>query len=505
MLDKSLEDKLNDSSNDSSGQQGLEPLQNQSRQLGANFNKNTAPKQGLMSNAVGFWHAVLLGFSHTAPAADVASLLVGVALVAYGTMPLAVMLGVLLYFAVANTNYWYSKNVASAGGYFSFISHGLGARASIYGAWFQQFYELYTYALFGSLGFATTLYLYFPYLSSIPYLWIGFFLIPQVTTFLLAYRGIRPSLSYVLYTGSAEAAFLIIASLIIIAKLGSNNTLSVFTLSPVKGSITAMFFGVLFATDAMTGAVSSVSLGEEVTDPKKNLPKVFIMSVFLGGIVLIIASYALTVGWGVSNMSTFGNYANPGQIVFFKYLGPIGGYILALFIMNSYFSCGVAGMTDLSRMWYKMGQQGVLFPKSFGEVHPKYRSPYKAILWLFIVSSIVAIVAGIALGPLNATISLAITSTVSWFFVKVATSIGLPFFAKRKLGKVNAIYHVIIPAVVVVAALITLYSTFVPLPTGSLFYGAALVPVYVVIGVIWIEYFARKNPQIIANMQKGVE
>jgi amino acid transporter len=464
--------------------------------------ENGVEKEGLAKNAVGLWHAIFLGFSHSAPAADVASLLIGVALVAYGAMPLAMLLGVILYLAIANTNWWYSRNVASAGGYYSFISHGLSSKASLYGAWFQQFYELYTYALFGSLGFATTLYLYFPYLSSVPYLWVPLFFIPQVTIFLLAYWGIRPSLRYVLYTGSAEAVFLLVTSLIIIVRAGPSNTLSVFTFSPVKGSVTAVFFGLLFAADSMTGAISPVSLGEEIREPKKNLPRAFFGSVAIAGIVLIVASYALTVGWGVNNMSTFGNYANPGQIVFFRYLGPIGGYLLALFILNSYFSCGVAGCTDLTRMWYAMGRDGVLFPRQFGEVHPKYRSPHKAVLALFLVSSVIAIVAGVALGPLNATISLAITSTVSWIVVKVATSAGLPLFAKRHLGRIRVFYHVVVPTVVVVTSLIILYSTYVPLPSGPLFYGAILTPVYAVIGAVWIEVFCRRHPELVVKAGK---
>ena len=72
-------------------------------------------KPGLMRNGVGPWHAIFLGFSHSAPAADVASLLIGVAIVAYGAMPLAMVLGVVLYLMVGNTNYSYSKNVASSG------------------------------------------------------------------------------------------------------------------------------------------------------------------------------------------------------------------------------------------------------------------------------------------------------------------------------------------------------------------------------------------------------
>ncbi|MCL4346542.1 MAG: APC family permease [Candidatus Thermoplasmatota archaeon] len=459
-------------------------------------------KSGLMGNAVGLWHAIFLGFSHSAPAADVASLLIGVAIVAYGAMPLAMVLGVILYLMVGNTNYWYSKNVASSGGYYTFISHGLGARASAYGAWFQQFYELYTYSLFGSLGFATTLYLYFPFFQKIPYLWIGFFFIPQTAIFVLAYLGIKPSLRYVLYTGGAEALFLLASSILIIFDVGKGNTLTVFTLAPTHYLVLPLFFGLLFAADSMTGAISPVSLGEEIKEPKKNLPRAFFGSILVAGITLIVASYALTVGWGVSNMTTFGTFSNPGQIVWDRYLGPVGGIILALFIMNSYFSCGVAGMTDVSRMWFSMSRDGMVFPKSLSSIHQKYRTPHRVLILTFIIGTVITLIAGIALGPLNATISLAITSTLSWIVVKMATSAGLPIFAKRVLGKVHLLFHLIVPAVVIAMTVVIVYATFVPLPSGVLLYGALLFPIYVLLGAIIIEYQIRKNPELIKHAGK---
>ena len=459
-------------------------------------------KPGLMRNAVGLWHAIFLGFSHSAPAADVASLLIGVAIVAYGAMPLAMVLGVVLYLMVGNTNYWYSKNVASSGGYYTFISHGLGARASAYGAWFQQFYELYTYSLFGSLGFATTLYLYFPFFQTIPYLWVGFFFIPQIAIFLLAYYGIKPSLRYVLYTGGAEALFLLASSLLIIFDVGRGNTLTVFTLAPTHDLVLPLFFGLLFAADSMTGAISPVSLGEEIKDPKRNLPKAFFGSILVAGITLIVASYALTVGWGVSNMATFGTFSNPGQIVWDRYLGPVGGIILAIFIMNSYFSCGVAGMTDVSRMWYSMARDGMVFPKSMAKVHEKYSTPHRVLILTFVIGTVVTLTAGLLLGPLNATISLAITSTLSWIVVKMATYAGVPIFARRVLGRVHWFFHVIIPLVVIAMTVVIVYATFVPLPSGILLYGALIFPLYVLLGVIIIEYQIRKNPELIREAGK---
>ena len=180
----------------------------------------------------------------------------------------------------------------------------------------------------------------------------------------------------------------------------------------------------------------------------------------------------------------------------------MGGIILARFIMNSYFSCGVAGMTDVSRMWYSMARDGMVFPKSMAKVHEKYSTPHRVLILTFVIGTVVTLTAGLLLGPLNATISLAITSTLSWIVVKMATYAGVPIFARRVLGRVHWFFHVIIQLVVIAMTVVIVYATFVPLPSGILLYGALIFPLYVLLGVIIIEYQIRKNPELIREAGK---
>ncbi len=56
------------------------------------------------------------------------------------------------------------------------------------------------------------------------------------------------------------------------------------------------------------------------------------------GTSLIVPAYALTVGWGVSQMSTYATSPDPGLIVYYKYLGLVGWALLVAFTINSYFS-----------------------------------------------------------------------------------------------------------------------------------------------------------------------
>ena len=83
----------------------------------------------LKSNELGLWHGIFQSFSHVAPAAEVAILITGTALVAEGSTPLIFILAPLIVLLWLNTNYQFSGYVASSGGYSAFARAGLGKSA----------------------------------------------------------------------------------------------------------------------------------------------------------------------------------------------------------------------------------------------------------------------------------------------------------------------------------------------------------------------------------------
>ncbi len=89
----------------------------------------------LKSNELGLWHGIFQSFSHVAPAAEVAILITGTALVAEGSTPLIFILAPLIVLFWLNTNYQFSGYVASSGGYSAFARAGLGKSAGDITGW----------------------------------------------------------------------------------------------------------------------------------------------------------------------------------------------------------------------------------------------------------------------------------------------------------------------------------------------------------------------------------
>lgn len=131
-------------------------------------------------------------------------------------------------------------------------------------------------------------------------------------------------------------------------------------------------------------AVSSSA--EETINPNKTLPRGILISLAVSTVLYIVMTLIMT---GVVPYKEFANFID----------APVAGVILETglnwlaFVVNL---GALIGMTTVmlvqlygqSRICYAMSRDG-LFPKFFGEVHPKYRTPFKG-TWFFGILTAIA-------------------------------------------------------------------------------------------------------------------
>lgn len=118
-------------------------------------------------------------------------------------------------------------------------------------------------------------------------------------------------------------------------------------------------------------------------------------------------------------------------------------------------------------------------PKSLRAVHPKYGSPYKAALLVYIIAVAVSLGFGLAFGPYIGGLLMLVANAYAAYLEHILASIGLPFFA-RKNKVFNIFTHLILPIIAIAILLAVLASTVYP-----------SVPAYpfniaVYIGIAWI-------------------
>ncbi|MDS0256791.1 APC family permease [Thermoplasmatales archaeon AK] len=449
----------------------------------------------LKKDQLGLWHGIFQSFSHVAPAAEVAILITGTALVAEGSTPLVFLLAPLIVLLWLNTNYQFSKKVASAGGYSAFARAGLGKVTGDMTGWLFFFNEFLTYTGFALLSFAAFVYLLTPSISSITYIWIPITLIPLIFSTVFVYRGVKLSLNYAAYTGFIETAVLTVSALIIIIKLGSSNTFSVLTAAPVHNDLSVIGLGLLFGLYSYGGTGSVVALGEETKQPNTTIRKAIIYGWLLVVIPLALNAYALTVGWGLSNISSFGSSPDPGVIEYFNFLGPFGGWVFVAVVLNSFFDFGIAINNSLTRMLFYLSRDSNILPSALRKVHPKYGTPYVAIIVVAVLSFIIAIASGLLFGPFVGALVIEGAASIAFMLQHALATLSLPFFS-RKERMMNIAMHIVVPALALGFIAFAIFSTVYPIPAYPFNLPAYIVIGWIIIGLVVVLFLSREGKRV---------
>jgi ethanolamine permease len=365
------------------------------------------------AKADGMVHATKVGLVRVLGPAHVWALGVGIVLVgeymgwnfavgkggAYAALIAAWFAGI-LYTSVAMIDSEVTSTVAAAGGQYTQAKHIVGPL----------------------MAFNVGLYLVFAYtmLEAANALTIGF-LVETVATmtgeeglnpqpfivlsimFLarLNYRGVLASLTFSLVI-TALAFVAILVLFVATAPLGGDSPLrhaELMTDLPYGwlGVLAAMHFGLWF----YLGIEGTCQAAEEVRSPPRSLP----FGTLTGVMTLVIAA---TLTWYVSAGLMPWEYLGQSGVPLFDAARVTGSMpLMVLLGIGTLFATLASAngcINDASRAWFSMSRDHYL-PAWFGAVHPTYRTPYRAIIFLIPIALIFALGA-----PLDQIITFSILS-----------------------------------------------------------------------------------------------
>ncbi len=129
-------------------------------------------------------------------------------------------------------------------------------------------------------------------------------------------------------------------------------------------------------------AVSTAA--QEAKNPKRDMPIGILGSLFFCTILYVLFSYVLT---GVAPWQEFG-VAGKEASVAYAIQNYMPGYewlatLITVAILAGFSSVILVMLMGQSRVFYSMSNDG-LIPKVFSELHPKFRTPYKSNMILFV-------------------------------------------------------------------------------------------------------------------------
>jgi len=445
------------------------------------------PDSGLEEGVVSLWGLVSQSIAGMAPTCDVVAFMTAGAAFALVALPLSYLAAFILMFIEVNTLYHLSKHRSSAGGYYSYVSAGLGPRPALVTALMVVFYQMVSVA--GVPVYVAGVFLPELFRS---YLGVGvpsWFWVPMILFFigvpwLLSVLGIRPTVRTLVVTSGLEILFLVVASGIIIARAPLHTPFHPFDVGAV--GVKGVALGMIFAITSFIGVGSHAPLGEEAkgvrTQQGRLIGKAAILSLTLVGTALTISAYALTVGWGQTRMAAFATAPAPGVEVFLRYLGPIGAVALVVLAINSALMDDLALMTSTARVLYAVGRDKLL-QTSFAAVNGR-RAPARSVTAVALLATAVALGFGAWLGPSSAFNVL--TTTVLFGLVTAHTLMNLSLMrlSYRERRATQLVFHLLLPVIAMALFWFVLYKSIIPF-TFPLAWSAVFWVVVLIPAVLW--------------------
>ncbi|MEK7402116.1 MAG: amino acid permease [Gemmatimonadota bacterium] len=158
--------------------------------------------------------------------------------------------------------------------------------------------------------------------------------------------------------------------------------------------------GVVFFAFIGFDAVSTAA--QEAKDPKKDMPIGILGSLVICTILYVLFSYVLS---GVATVNDFRTQGKEASVTFAIATYMTGYGWLAKFvtvaILAGFSSVILVMLLGQSRVFYSMSRDG-LVPKAFGEVHPRFQTPWKAnIIFFFVTAAFAGFVPGDIVGEMT--------------------------------------------------------------------------------------------------------
>lgn len=416
----------------------------------------------LKPDSLGLISVTMQAITHIAPA--IAALFFTQFLVTLSgeTAPLAYFIGVIVVLMLGNTLIQFSRQLPSAGGYYTYVSRALGARAGFLTSWMFILYSpMAGGVVAGFFGFIAAGELKASYGWNVPWLWWVAVLVVGATIAFLQYRGIELSARTLLITGGAE--ILIVLALAVTGFINSGPggvTLAVFNPGNIGVGTTfglsGFTLGIVLAVQGLTGWEAAAPLAEETRNPKRNVPLSVILSILILGVFLVFTYWGVITGFGPDNIKGIINSPDLPGLGLARRVWGAGWWFILIAFLSSTLAVALATANVSTRMWYSMGRNGA-FPKLFAKVHPGYKTPTNAIFAQLALTYASGIIFGVWFHPdvsFFLFTGLVLVLAVAFVYLMANVGVGIYYWREHKV-EFNWLWHVILP---VVSGLVLLYA-----------------------------------------------
>lgn len=449
---------------------------------------------GLRRNAVGLLAAIMLSATIMGPAVSTYFNTQFTAINAGAALPFVYLVSLIAALIVANGVAEMARKLPAAGAFYTYVVNGIGPKAGfVTGTLMFLGYSLLEPAELALIGYwISNVLARFGYDVS----WLIIAAIFWVTTFVLSIRGIRISMETALIAFGIEVGVILVLCVFVLGKGGSEGiNLRPFDPSLSPTGLSGIALGLVFGILSFVGFEGAATLGEEVENPRVNVPRAIFGATLLVGVIYLFATWAETLGFGVSTISVLQQDAAPFDTLAKTYSPDWFRILVDIAGASSMFGVMISAHNGVTRIIYAMGREKLL-PSVLGTINAHYSTPQMAIIVQSVGSAILAVVMGIAVGPFNTYGYLGTILTLGIIPVYMLVNVAvIRYFRRQHPTEFNVVKHLVLPIVGTLLMAIPIYGLLWPIPAFPYNTFPYIVVAYIVISFaigVWLE---RNRPQ----------
>lgn len=450
----------------------------------------------LKANELTIWEALAVSVAIMAPTAAMALNGSLAASICGTAVPLAFLFALITIALVSFAFIQFNKHFSSSGSVMAFTTASLGPKIGFLSGWAL----LLTYLAFCGCNAAEVGAFLQNLLSmfSINVSWILIAVIATLAVILLSYLDVRVSTRTMLVLEVISVCFVLALTVVILGRGGAAHhlTLKPFTFNGVAPS--AVGLASVFAFLSFAGFEGASSMAEETRNPARVIPLSIMCAVFITGIFYVLVSYAQSVGFGLDakGVQAFANSSAPLGDLAKAFISPTFAAIIMLGATLSAFSSFLGTVAAGSRMLFAMGRDGFAH-RTLGEVHPKYGSPYVALIVVMVIT-IICIICTSYVPGIDAFGYLGTIGVLSLLLAYLVTQIGgIVYFIKKNIWSV-AVWMIPIGILAIIMLGYTLKCNILPIPAPPMNYFPYGVILWIIVGIVLV----FTCPNVVRNISK---
>ena len=376
-----------------------------------------------------------------------------------------------------------ARHLPSAGGFYTYVSQGIGPRWGFITGWlYAIMVTIVPAALAAFTGGVLHDELSSKYGFGLP--WWVYALVILGVCFGCAYRGIVISIRFLVVMSMFEILVGLSLAVTGVFHPGKGGV-NVSGFNPFHiGSSSGFFLAIVLSIFAFTGFESAAAVGEESRDPRRLVPRAISGSLILIGAFYVVCAWGLQIGWGTSNLGALASSPTAPAFVLADRLWSGGSIIVLIALVNSGLGVCIACTTSSTRTLFGMARTGAL-PSPLARVSRSFGTPITAVYLQSAVAIGICLAVGLPLGDYNLFNLLGTTGTFVYIPIFILVNVAaFKFFLDKHRDEFKVLNFVVCPVISTVALITIGYKSIVPLPASPIDYAPALAAGYLLLGVL---------------------